>query len=90
MPQPIEILVRDVSSGRVHKRFRLEGSTELLSYEADNADEAGEAVPISQEDVDAAPAHLLCRRCFAEDERYRDVPEDDASTPPVDVMDTPY
>lgn len=74
-PQPIEIIVRDLSSGRIHKRFRQEGSTALLSYEADNADEAGEAAEISGVELDAAPAHLLCKRCFAEDERYRDAPE---------------
>lgn len=76
-PQIIEIPVRDRSSGRIHKRFRQEGSVELASYEADNADEAGDFDLIDQATVDAAPSDALCKRCFAEDERYRD---DDGST----------
>lgn len=76
-PRPVEVLVRDRSSRRIHRRYRQEGSTELLAYEADNADAAGEADPISQAEVDASPASELCKRCFAEDERYRD---DDGST----------
>ncbi len=77
MTQPIEVLVRDRSSGRIHRRYRQEGSTALMAYEADNADEAGDFDLIEQAQVDAAPAEALCKRCFAEDERYRD---DDGST----------
>lgn len=77
MTQPIEVLVRDRSSGRIHRRSRYEGSTALMAYEGCNADTAGEFDLIDQATVDAAPATALCKRCFAEDERYRD---DDGST----------
>jgi hypothetical protein len=33
--------VRDTSSGRVHKRIRVEGTHQLASFEGDNADSSG-------------------------------------------------
>lgn len=76
---PVELLIRDRSSGRIHRRWRQEGSVELLSPEGDNADQAGDYDFVDQAAVDAAPASELCQRCFAEDERYRD---DDPSEVP--------
>jgi hypothetical protein len=39
MTAPVDLVyVRDRSSGRIHKRVRIDGTT-LASYEADNADE---------------------------------------------------
>lgn len=86
MTQPIEVLVRDRSSGRIHRRYRQEGSTELLSYEADNADTAGDFDLISEEELAATPAHLICKRCFAEDERYRDAPSAKPTTDELVAM----
>ena len=60
------VIVRDRSSGRIHKRFRLDGQTELAAFEADNADEAGLADEITEAELADAPGEALCKRCFAE------------------------
>ena len=57
-----EVLTRDVSSGKVHKRYRTE-SGELATLEGDNLDQAGAYEVISAEQL-ADSAAELCERCF--------------------------
>jgi hypothetical protein len=63
-PAPVSIvLIRDRSSGRIHRRARIEGITGLMAYEADNADQAGvfDVIP----DLSTVSDDLdLCGRCF--------------------------
>ena len=56
------ILTRDRSSGRIHRRVRLEGERELRTAEGDNLDEAG-AYDVLDSLDDTDPADL-CERCF--------------------------
>lgn len=58
------VIVRDRSSGRIHKRFRIAGQAELAAFEADNADEAGLADEITQTEVADASPDAFCQRCF--------------------------
>ena len=58
--------VRDVSSGRIHRRFTINGTTELASFEADNADEAGEFVIIGSDELGKASREDFCKRCYPE------------------------
>jgi len=69
------VLVEDASTGRIHRRARIEDIPGLMSYEADNADQAGEyrVIPDLSRVSDEA---LLCVRCFG--------PVDDA----VETMET--
>lgn len=63
-PAPLSVvLVQDRSSGRIHRRGRIDGVDGLLSYEADNADQAGtfDMIPDLSRVSDEA---LLCVRCF--------------------------
>lgn len=75
-PAPLSlVLVRDRSSGRIHRRVRIEGIPGLLSYESDNADLAGvfDVIP----DLATVSDELdLCRRCFGvlDDVLAQDVP----------------
>lgn len=57
------ILTRDVSSGRVHARYRINGA--LLSDERDNQDDAGDFVELA--DLEGVPPADLCRRCFGDE-----------------------
>ena len=66
------VIVRDTSSHRPHKRFRIRGQTELASFEQDNADESGAYDEITQAELETIPRDDWCRRCW---------PEDDASSP---------
>ncbi len=59
------VMVRDLSSGRIHKRFRIQGQTELAAFEQDNSDEAGAAAIVTDADIADAPQEAFCRRCFA-------------------------
>lgn len=59
-----EVIVQDASSGRVHKRFRSEGSKALISYESDNADDAGAYAVLTPVEVEAIEADAFCQRCF--------------------------
>jgi hypothetical protein len=59
------VIVRDRSSGRIHKRFRISGQAELAAFEADNADESGLADEITEAEAADAPQEALCRRCFS-------------------------
>lgn len=61
------VIVQDVSSGRVHKRFREIGRAELSSFEADNADEAGDVREISQAEFADLPRDARCKRCWPEE-----------------------
>ncbi len=63
MPGVEEVLTRDLSTGRIHKRYREEGSTELFSLEADNLDEAGAFEEVDRSVLDD-PDGDLCQRCF--------------------------
>ena len=66
MSDPVEILTRDLSSGRIHKRYRLGES--LLTDERDNLDDAGAFDIITQAELaDASPGDL-CERCFPQRE----------------------
>ena len=63
-PAPLSvILIQDRSSGRIHRRGRIDGIPGLLSLEGDNADEAGafDVIPDLSRVSDEA---LLCVRCF--------------------------
>ena len=61
----IEVIVRDVSNGRYHKRFRSEGSDELASYEACNADSAGAYEIVAEGELgDVTERDGYCRRCW--------------------------
>jgi len=57
--------VRDASSGRIHRRARVQGIPGLMAYEGDNADDAGvfEVIPDLSTLSDEA---ALCRRCFGD------------------------
>ncbi len=59
-----EVIIQDESSGRVHKRYRSEGSKALASHEADNADDAGSYVVLTPAEVEAIEADAFCQRCF--------------------------
>jgi hypothetical protein len=58
------VYIRDRSSGRVHQRVRLGPGQPLQSFEADNADAAGEFDEITEAEVADADRDALCARCF--------------------------
>lgn len=58
------VYVRDSSSGRIHKAIRIDGGPVLLTFEADNLDDAGEQDEITEAEVADAEAGALCARCF--------------------------
>ena len=63
-PAPLSVvLVQDRSSGRVHRRGRVEGIPGLMAFEGDNSDEAGafDIIPDLSRISDEA---MLCTRCF--------------------------
>ena len=57
-----DVLTRDISSGRIHRRIRIGNS--LASIEADNLDDAGEYEVISYQTFERAEPSQLCDRCF--------------------------
>lgn len=60
-PAPVQIvLLRSVDGGKVHRAARIEGIPGLLTYEADNLDDA-KVIPDLSRLTDEAD---LCRRCF--------------------------
>lgn len=59
----MEILIRDKSSGRIHRRFK-ESNSEIMSFEADNADEAGEFEEVDESELIDVAAEAWCKRCF--------------------------
>jgi hypothetical protein len=68
-----DVIVRDLSSGRIHRRTLVNG--QLMGFEADNADDAGESVVVGSDVLANAEPGELCLRCFP------DIPadEDDAA-----------
>ena len=60
--QPVEILTRDLSSGKIHRRIVVEGG--YMSLEADNLDDAGEFEIATAGDLERAEPGELCERCF--------------------------
>jgi hypothetical protein len=66
MPEVTIVNVRDVSSGRIHRRFAIAGTKELASFESDNADDAGEVVVIHADELGKARNDDFCKRCFPE------------------------
>lgn len=59
------VLIQDRSSGKIHRRVRIDGIPGLMSYEADNADSAAifDVIP----DLSRASDEMdLCNRCFGE------------------------
>ena len=62
----IEVIVRDVSNGRYHKRFRSEGSDELASYEACNSDSAGAYEIVAEGELGDVTERdgSYCARCW--------------------------
>lgn len=58
-----DVLTRDLSSGRIHRRHLTEGG-QLLSDEADNLDDAGKFEVITADDLANAEPGELCERCF--------------------------
>ncbi len=59
-----EVIIQDESSGRVHKRYRSEGSRSLASHEACNADSSGRFLELEAGEVESVEADALCQRCF--------------------------
>ena len=57
-----DVLTRDLSSGRIHRRVRIGDA--LASIEADNLDDAGEYEVITAEQLAEVEAGELCERCF--------------------------
>ena len=66
MKEVLEALTRDVSSGHLHKRWRLEGTTAWMTYEACNLDAAGGYEVVDDSAIADVPHEALCKRCFAE------------------------
>ena len=62
-----EILTQDDSSGKIHRRFKVPGSDELVGFEGDNLDQA-DAYTVIENAVDA-DLEDLCERCFSRDQR---------------------
>src|SRR5262245_37539882 len=63
-PAPFSVvLVQDRSSGRIHRRGRIEGLPGLMAFEGDNADAAGtfDVIPDLSHLTDEG---ALCVRCF--------------------------
>lgn len=56
------VYVQDLSSGRVHKRFRESPGGPLAAFEACNADDAGRSREV--DDLKGIALALLCERCF--------------------------
>lgn len=66
MAEATIVNVRDISSGRIHRRFQIDSSGELASFESDNADEAGEFEIVHFKDLADTPSAAFCKRCFPE------------------------
>lgn len=62
-----EVLTRDLSSGKIHRRVAIETDGKLSGYaslEADNLDDAGEFEMVSADQLETAEPGDLCERCF--------------------------
>lgn len=60
---PQEVLTRDLSSGRIHRRLQGK-SGKLYTLEADNLDDAGAYEVVTADDLANAEPDGLCLRCF--------------------------
>jgi hypothetical protein len=60
------VYTRDLSSGRIHRRFTTPSGS-LASLEADNLDDAGEYEVITPDALSDVEPEKLCARCFPED-----------------------
>lgn len=88
-----EVITRDVSSGVVHKRYRIPGRTELVVAESDNLDAAG-AYDVVPRLADLPAYSHLCHRCFPRGETtvetdFEPVPIDDAPPGEENAVDVP-
>ncbi len=63
-PVSEEVLTRDRSSGRLHKRIRTTAGLVPFGGESDNLDDAGEYDVVTADAIDTAEAGDLCERCF--------------------------
>jgi hypothetical protein len=61
-----EILTQDASSGRIHRRV-LTDQGNVLTFEGDNLDAAGEYSIVGPEALDNAEPGDLCERCFPDE-----------------------
>ena len=59
-----EVLTRDISSGRFHKRYREDGGA-IFSLESDNLDDAGDFEEVDESVLADAEPGQLCERCFS-------------------------
>ena len=57
-----DVLTRDISSGRIHRRIRV--GDLLASIEQDNLDDAGAYEVIDYEQLTTAEPSQLCENCF--------------------------
>lgn len=57
-----EVLWRDTSSGRLHRRYLVNG--QAMAFEADNADQAGEGMVVGWDVLETAEREECCQRCF--------------------------
>lgn len=57
-----DVLTRDLSSGRIHRRIRV--GDNLYTAEADNLDQAGEYEVVTADVLDTVEPGELCLRCF--------------------------
>ena len=57
-----DVLTRDLSSGRIHRRIRV--GDNLYTAEADYLDAAGEYEIVGADALDTANPDDLCERCF--------------------------
>lgn len=58
-----QILTRDLSSGRIHRRYS-GASGQVYSIEGDNLDDAGQYEVITADTLESAEPEALCRNCF--------------------------
>lgn len=65
------VYLRNIESGRIHageRRGPAVPGAPIMTYEADNLDDAGAREEISLAEAMAAPADALCGRCFPDGE----------------------
>lgn len=58
--------VRDVKTGRVHKRFREDGQRGLFAFESEAKDTSGAFTILTDAEFEQVDAHALCPRCYGE------------------------
>lgn len=58
------VYTKDASSGRIHKRIRVDNRLVPYGGEEDNLDDAGAYSEIPEAEAFAAPAADKCDRCF--------------------------